>query len=96
MSDQNYFLNTDIVGDFNDPTTDGSGYGALSAVEKNQTYFAYFNGVSSTGPEIIDQTAYFIKYLIDEKGNVVSPQPNSIALLNLRSNFEIHKTVRGI
>lgn len=91
MSDQNYFLSTNIIGDFNDSTIDNSGYGALPAAEKNQTYFAYFNGVSSTGPEIIDQTAYFIKYLIDEKGNVVSPQPNSIALLNLRSNFETGK-----
>jgi hypothetical protein len=88
MSDQNYFLSSNIIGDFNDSTIDSSGYGALSAAEKNQTYFAYFNGVSSTGPEIINQTAYFIKYLIDAQGNVVSPQPNSIALLNLRSNFE--------
>ena len=37
MSDQNYFLSTNIIGDFNSPTTDNSGYGALSAAEKNQT-----------------------------------------------------------
>ena len=65
MSDQNYFLNTDIIGDFNDSTMDNSGYGSLSAAEKNQTYFAYFDAVGGTGPEIIDQTAYFVKYLID-------------------------------
>jgi len=88
MSDQNYFLNTNIIGDFNDPTIDNSGYGALPAAEKNQTYFAYFNGVGGTGPEIIDQTAYFIKYIIDAQGNVVSPQANSFALLNLNQNFE--------
>ena len=88
MSDQNYFLNSNITGDFNDPTIDNSGYGALPAAEKNQTYFAYFNGVGGTGPEIIDQTAYFIKYIIDAQGNVVSPQANSFALLNLNQNFE--------
>lgn len=93
MSDQNYFLDNSIIGDFNDPTVDNSGYGALSAAEKNQTYFAYFNGVGGTGPEIIDQTAYFIKYLIDAQGNVVTPQDNSIDLINLNQNFEIGKTV---
>jgi hypothetical protein len=93
MSDQNYFLSTDVVGDFNDLTIDSSGYGALSAAEKNQTYFAYFTSVGATGPEIIDQTAYFLKYLIDAQGNVVAPQPNSIDISNLLQNFEPGKTV---
>ena len=93
MSDQNYFLNTSIIGDFNDPTSDNSGYGALPAAEKNQTYFAYFTSVGSTTPEIIDQTSYFLKYLIDDQGNVVAPQPNSIDILNLVNNFENGKVV---
>lgn len=64
--------------------------------EQNQTYFAYFDGVGGTGPEIIDQTAYSIKYLIDTEGNVVNPEPDTIAnrpqaigLYNLLNNFEI-------
>jgi hypothetical protein len=64
--------------------------------EQNQTYFAYFDGVSGTGPEIIDQTAYSIKYLIDTNGNVVNPEPDTIAnrpqaigLYNLLNNFEV-------
>ena len=93
MSDQNYFLSTNIIGDFNSPTTDNSGYGALSAAEKNQTYFAYFSSVGSTTPEIIDQTAYFVKYLIDAQGNVVAPQPNSIDILNMVQNFESGRVV---
>lgn len=93
MSDQNYFLSTNVIGDFNDPTIDNSGYGALPSAEKNQTYFAYFSSVGSTTPEIIDQTSYFIKYLIDAQGNVVAPQPNSIDILNLISNFENGKMV---
>jgi hypothetical protein len=80
-------------GDFNDPTTDNSGYGALSAAEKNQTYFAYFSSVGGTTPELIDQTAYFVKYLIDGQGNVVAPQPNSNDLLNMLQNFESGKLV---
>jgi len=93
MNNQNYFLSTNIIGDFNDSTIDNSGYGALPAAEKNQTYFAYFTSVGQTGPEIIDQTSYFIKYLIDAQGNVVAPQPNSIDILNLTSNFENGKLV---
>jgi hypothetical protein len=86
MSDNLYSAN--IQGDFNDPTTDDSGYGSLPAAEKNQTYFAYFSSIGGTGPELIDQTAYFVKYLIDAQGNVVTPQPNSIDVLNLLQNFE--------
>ena len=90
---QKFLLGNTIIGDFNTTTTNGSGQGALSAAEKNQTYFAYFNGVGGTGPEIIDQTAYFIKYLIDAQGNVVTPQANSFALLNLNQNFGSGKIV---
>jgi len=91
MSENLYSAN--IQGDFNDSTVDSSGYGSLSAAEKNQTYFAYFSSVGGTGPEIIDQTSYFIKYLIDAQGNVVTPQPNSIDILDLLQNFEPGKKV---
>jgi len=85
---QGFLLGNNIIGDFNTPTVNGSGYGAAPAAEKNQTYFAYFSSVGGTGPELIDQTAYFLKYLIDAQGNVVTPQPNSIDTLNMLQNFE--------
>jgi hypothetical protein len=91
MSENLY--SSDIQGDFNDSTIDNSGYGVLPAAEKNQNYFAYFEAVGGTGPEIIDQTSYFIKYLIDAQGNVVAPQPNSIDLSNMLQNFEPGKKV---
>jgi hypothetical protein len=66
--------------------------------EQNQTYFAYFDGVGGTGPEYIDGTAYFIKYLIDTEGNVVNPEPytvvdspQAVGLYNLVDNFEVGK-----
>jgi len=90
---QGFLLGNRIIGDFNTPTNNGSGYGAYSAAEKNQTYFAYFTSVGGTGPEIIDQTAYFIKYLIDAQGNVVAPQPNSNDILNMLQNFEPGRVV---
>ena len=41
--------------------------GGLSVAEKNQSYFIIFQQAGGTGPEIIDETAYFITYLVDEK-----------------------------
>jgi hypothetical protein len=71
-----------------------------AAAEQNQTYFAYWDTVGGTGPEIIDQTSYAIKYLIDTEGNIYNPEPDvssnrpqAIALYNLLNNFEIGKNV---
>ena len=76
-------------------------YGTISQTsiaDQNQTYFAYFDGVGGTGPELIDQTAYIIKYLIDPKGNITNPdastditKPQSVPLFNLKDNFEAGK-----
>lgn len=87
INDPSYFL-TNYKGDFNDKSTDNSGYGILPAVEQNQTYFAYFNSISATSPELLGQTAFFIKYLIDKDGNITKPKSNNISLINLYSNFE--------
>ena len=74
-----------------------SGYGALPVAEQNETYFAYFDSVGGTNPEIIDQTAYLIKYIIDDEGNTVNPESilnpfastqQNIALNNLIDAFE--------
>jgi hypothetical protein len=80
---------------------DGNYYGSYpdqAVAEQNQTYFAYFNGLGGMGPEIIDQTAYFIKYIIDTQGNVVNPEPGintsrdqAVGLYNLIDNFEVGK-----
>lgn len=90
-NDPTSYLNPNAVGDFNDPTIDGSGYGALTGAGQLQTYYAYFNAITSTSPEIPDQTAYFIKYLIDKDGNVIKPQPGEVSAINLKDNFEAGK-----
>jgi hypothetical protein len=88
INDPNWFLSTNAQGDFNTISADQSGYGILSAAEKNSTYIAYFDGIGGTTPELINQTGFFIKYLIDEQGNVSQPTPDSIALLNLNTIFQ--------
>jgi hypothetical protein len=66
--------------------------GGLPVAEQNQDYFLVFKGVGGTGPEIIDNTAYFIQYVIDSDGNVSKPSQGSIARLNTIQNFPTGKT----
>jgi hypothetical protein len=66
-------------------------FGGLPVAERNSTYIAYFQGIGGTGPEIIDQSAYFISYLIDEQGNIFNPLSEPSALNNLYQNFEVGK-----
>jgi hypothetical protein len=88
LNDPNYFLaGTSVTGDFNTPSQDESGIGIIPAVEQNSTYVAYIESVGNTSPEIINQTGYFVKYLIDDQGNVTTVSPNSNALYNLRNIF---------
>ena len=68
---------------------------SFPVAEQNQTYFAYFDGIGGTGPEYLGGTAYFIKYLIDEEGNISKPSdtldptsPGQAPLYNLNDNFE--------
>lgn len=65
--------------------------GGLPVAEKNQEYFIVFQQAGGTGPEIIDQTAYFITYLVDSKGNISKPSEDSISLNNVIQNFEVGK-----
>ena len=74
-----------------------SGYGNLSPAEKNESFFAYFEGIGGTGPEIIDQTAYLVKWIIDEQGNVTDPEitldpftglQQNVGVINLTDTFE--------
>lgn len=93
INDPNLFLNPNAVGDFNDKTSDDSGYGELPGVEQTQTYFAYYDGAGRQDPELPKQTTFFIKYLIDTNGNVVKPQPNDTSVINMIDNFETGKPV---
>lgn len=88
INDPNYFLaGNSVTGDFNTPSEDTTGIGIIPAAEQNSTYVAYIESVGGTSPEIINQTGYFVKYLIDDQGNTTTVSPNSTALYNLRNIF---------
>ena len=67
--------------------------GGLPVAEQTQEYFAVYTGAGGTGPEIIDETAIFINYLVDENGNVSQPSENYDSLTNLLQNFEVGKNL---
>jgi len=79
MSTQEISLNEQIDG----------ALGGLPVAEQTQDYMIVFKEVGGTGPEIIGETAYFITYLVDSKGNVSKPFDDSISRLNLLQNFPI-------
>lgn len=65
--------------------------GGLPVAERTSEYFAVYTGAGGTGPEIIDQTAVFISYLVDAKGNLSKPSTEYASLDNLIQNFEVGK-----
>lgn len=67
--------------------------GGLPVVERTSEYFVVYESAGGTGPEIIDETAIFITYLVDENGNVSKPSEDYDSLNNLLQNFEVGKNV---
>jgi hypothetical protein len=59
----------------------------VPSVESDHTYFAYFSWLGGTTPEIIPKTAFNIKYLIDDAGNVSTPNLSSSYYDNLLRTF---------
>ena len=57
------------------------------AVEGDHTYFAYFEGFGGTTAEIIPKTAFIVKFLIDELGNVYTPNLTGSYYSNLTRTF---------
>jgi len=60
---------------------------SLPVVEQRQDYLIVFKDVGSSSPEIIDNSSFFITYLVDSQGNPIKVSTDSIALSNLIQNF---------
>jgi len=71
--------------------------GGLPVAEKNQEYFVVFDEAGDTSPEIPNQTQFKIIYIVDSKLNVGKPAHDTVALSNIKQNFEPQKyaTVRA-
>ena len=66
--------------------------GGLPVAEQTQDYFLVFKDVGGTGPEIINNTAYFIEYVVDYEGELSKPSSDSVSRLNVLQNFPLGKT----
>lgn len=76
----------------NQSTTFG-GYGTLPNVESLQTYFAYYDYITSSYAELLNKSVIHILYLIDENGDTSVPTLSSSYYYNLIDNFETNKNV---
>lgn len=72
------------------------GYGVLPNVELTQTYFAYFDKLSSADPQLPGMTIANIKYLINSDGEIQLPSLSSSYYYNLIDNFISGKDVEVI
>ena len=67
--------------------------GGLPVAEKNQEFFLLFKDITSTTPEIINQSAWNIEWLVNSNGEVANPNDNGVANSNILQNFEIGEQV---
>jgi hypothetical protein len=65
-------------------------------VETDQTYFAYFDWVGGTTPEIIPKTAAHVLYLIGEDGLILTPNSSGSYYENLTRTFNEQQKVNVI
>tara|TARA_R110000822_G_scaffold24358_1_gene74289 strand:+ start:795 stop:2387 length:1593 start_codon:yes stop_codon:yes gene_type:complete len=67
--------------------------GGLPVAEQMQDYFLVYQQAGGTGPEIIDETAFFITYLVSSDGEISKPVDGYTSQDNLLQNFAIGSTV---
>ena len=77
-------------------TTVDVGFGKTPSVQSLETYFAYFDYLGGTNPELIGKAAAHILYLIDIDGNILTPSLSSSYYYNLIDNFESNKKANVI
>jgi hypothetical protein len=67
----------------------GSSLGKIPNVELNNAYIAYFDRVIDPYPELNNKVAYYVKYLIDESGNILDPNLSDINFSIFKDTFQL-------
>jgi len=67
--------------------------GGLSVAEQTQDYILAVKEVTSTTPEIINQTQYAIEYIVDKDGGIRTPNQDNETNADIIQNFPIGKNV---
>jgi len=67
----------------------GASLGKIPNVELNNAYIAYFNRIIDPYPILNNKVAYYIKYLIDEGGNILDPNISDINFSIFTDTFQL-------
>ena len=81
---ENKFVYSDEAPSFFINKGKGSPLGKIPNVELNNAYIAYFDRILDPYPILNNKVAYYVKYLIDEGGNILDPSISD-------TNFSISK-----
>ena len=67
----------------------GPSLGKVPNVELNNAYIAYFDRVIDPYPQLNNKVAYYVKYLIDEGGNILDPNLSDINYSIFTDTFQL-------
>ena len=67
----------------------GPSLGKIPNVESRNAYIGYFNKIIDPYPLLNGKTAYYVKYLIDDQGNVLEPSLSDINYSILTNTFKL-------
>jgi hypothetical protein len=86
---ENKFIYNDEAPSFFINKGKGSPLGKIPNVELNNAYIAYFDKVIDPYPELNNKVAYYVKYLIDESGNILDPNLSDINFSIFKDTFQL-------
>ena len=67
----------------------GPSLGKIPNVELNNAYIAYFNRIIDPYPLLNNKVAYYVKYLVDEGGNILDPNVSDINFSIFKDTFQL-------
>jgi len=85
----NKFLYSDDPSSFFVNRGKGPTLGKIPNVELNNAYIAYFNRIIDPYPLLNNKVAYYVKYLIDEGGNILDPNVSDINFSIFSDTFQL-------
>ncbi len=68
----------------------------IPVIELETTFFAYFTGYQTTQAELLSKTAFNIKFIVDDLGNVYNPNLTSSYYYNLTRTFNENSKAKVI
>ena len=66
-------------------------FGKLPTVSREKTFFAYFDFINGTSPELNNKTLAHVQFLVDQDGNTIPPDSSSLYIT--QNSFQTGETV---